>query len=175
MVNRRQESMIAAGSLHMLGLQLCWRPVLLTCRRLFCLRRTGGDSTSTAVIADMVYRRVVDYGLVINIVNIRDVYVIHRAVVIEGSVIPIPSLITGTAIAVAVVDAAVEADLRTPVAAIPGVGVASPAPIARSPEQTHRSQHPRARHPEVAFVPISPVARRPQIAGGGNHGLRVHR
>ena len=148
----------------------------LTCRSHLCSCGAGGNSTGTTVIADMVHRDVVDYGLVVNIVNVRDVHVIHRAVVVESSVIPISAFIADTTIAEAVVDATVEADIRTPVAAVPGVGVAAPTPITGSPEETNfGSHHPRTRHPEVAFTTISPVAGRPQIAVGGSHGLRVHR
>jgi hypothetical protein len=124
----------------------------------------------------MVRPGVVDYGLVVNIVNVRDVHVIHRAVVVENSVIPISASIADTTIAEAVVDATVEADMRTPVAIIPGVGVAAPTPITRGPEEANfGSHHPRTRHPEVAFIPVSPVAGRPQITVGGGHGLHVHR
>jgi len=47
-------------------------------------------STVSAVIADVVESSVVDDGLVVNVVNVRDVHVIHRAVVVEGSVIQYP-------------------------------------------------------------------------------------
>src|ERR1019366_2404102 len=159
----------------MLGLQPGWRPVLLVCRGLFRCGRVGVNSPIAAVIADMVYRGVVDNGFVVNIVNVRDVHVIHRAVVVEGSVVPISAFIAETTIAEAVVDATVEADMRTPVAFIPGVGVAAPSPITRSPEEANFGSHrPRTRHPEVAFIPVSPVAGRPQITVGGGHGLLVN-
>jgi hypothetical protein len=175
-VHGRQECVVGTGSLHMLGLQRRWRPVLLMCRCLLCLGRAGGNSTGAAVIADMVHPSVVDYGLVVNVVNAGDVHVVHRTVVVKLSVLPTSALIAETTIAKAVVDPTVEADLRTPVAVIPHVGVAAPAPITGSPEQTNLgSHHPRTRHPEVAFIPVSPVAGRPQITGGRYHGLCVHR
>ena len=175
-VHGRQECVVGTGSLHMLGLQGRLLPVLLVCRCLFCLGRAGSNPAGTAVVADMVHGSVVDYRLVVNIVNVRDVDVIHRAVVVEGSVIPIAALIADTAIAVPVVDATVETDLRTPVATIPSVGISAPTPITRGPEQAHRGgHHPGTRHPKVAFTPISPVSRRPDITGGGGHRLRVHR
>ena len=104
--------MVGTGSVHMLGLHRRWRRVLLVCRCLFCSGRASGNSTLAAVIADMVHRGVVDYGLVVDIVNVRDVHVIHRAVVVEGSVIPISAFIADTTVAEAIVDATVEADLR---------------------------------------------------------------
>src|ERR1700674_3213731 len=108
------------------------RSMTLVCRGRFCCGRAGISSTSATVIADMVHCGVVDYGLVVNIVNVRDVHVVHRAVVVESSVIPISTLIADTTIAEAVVDATVEADMRTPVAAIPSIGVAAPTPITGS-------------------------------------------
>src|ERR1017187_1763811 len=158
-VHGRQECMVGAGSVHMLGLQFHWRPVLLVCRCLFCLGRAGANSTRAAVIADMVHGGVIDHGLVVNIVNVRGVHVIHRAVVAEGSVIPISAFIADTTIAEAVVDAAVEADMRAPIAFIPGVGVAAPTPIPGSPEEANFGSHdPGTRHPEVAIITIAPVA-----------------
>jgi hypothetical protein len=172
----RQKCVVGAGSVHMLGLQCRWLPVLLVCRGLFCRGRSGANSTGAAVIADMVHRGVVDYGLVVNVVNVGDVHVIHRAVVVEGSVIPISTLVADTTIAEAVVDATVESHVRTPVAAIPGVGVAAPTPIAGGPEQANLgSHHPGTRHPEVTLIAISPVAWRPQITVSGGHGLLVNR
>src|SRR5450756_1882014 len=166
-VHGRQECVVGTGSVHMLGLQRRWRPVLLVCRCLFCLGGAGVNSTGAAVIADMVHSGVVDYGPVVNIVNVRDVHVVHRAVVVEGPVIPISAFIADTTI---------EADMRAPVALIPGVAVAAPTPITGSPEKANfGNQHPRTWHPEVAFIPVSPVAGRPQITVGGAHGLRVHR
>ena len=145
-------------------------------RSLFRRRRASANPAVSAVIADVVVRSVVDDGLVVDIVNIRDVHVIHRAVVVEAAVVPISALIADATVAEAVVDAAVEADIRTPVAFIPGKGVAAPTPIARRPEKANfGSHHPRTRHPEVAFVSVSPVAGRPQIAVGGGHRLGVDR
>ena len=176
MVHGCQKRVVGAGSLHMLGLHRGCRGVLLVGRSLFLSSRAGGNSTSAAVIADMVHRGDVDYGFVVNIVNVRDVHIIHRGVVEEGAVIPISASVTDTAIAEAVVDAAIEADLRAPVAAIPGECIAAPAPVAGSPEQASlRRCHPRTRHPEITFIAIGPVAGRPQITIGGGHGLLVHR
>src|ERR1035441_343923 len=112
----------------------------------------------------MVHRRVVDYGFVVNIVNARAADIIYRAVVAEGPIVPIPAFIAGPTIPKTVVDATVEADLRTPVADIPGIGIAAPTPITWSPEQANFGSHyPRTRHPEVSLIAISPVAGRPQI------------
>src|SRR5208282_4820781 len=93
------------------------------------------------VIADVVHCRFVDYGLAVDIGDVRDVHIIYRAVVEEGSVVPISTLIPDTAVAKAVVDAAVEADTLAPVAFVPGKGIAAPRPIAGSPQITDRRDH----------------------------------
>ena len=91
-------------------------------------------STRAAVITDVIVGGVVDYGLVVDIVNVRDVHVIHRAVVVEGAVSPISALIADTTITKAVVDATVEPNLSSPVAAIPSIGIVTPTPVTRRPE-----------------------------------------
>ena len=176
LVHGRQECMVRAGSVHVLGLHRCWRRVLPACHRLFRGCRTGGNSTCATVIANMVYRGFVDYGLVVDVVNDRDIHVVHRGVVAEGSVGPISTAVADATVAEAIVDATVEADLAAPVAFIPSEGIAAPTPIAGSPEQANAGRlHPRARHPEIAFIAVRPITGRPQITFSGNHGLGVNR
>src|SRR5579863_6210360 len=124
-------------------------------RGLFRRGRARPGTTISAVIADVVVRSVVDDGLVIDVVNVGDIHIIHRAVVIEASVSPISALIADATVTKAVVNATVEADVRTPVAIVPGISIVAPAPISGSPEQANLgSHHPRSRHPEVAFLSI---------------------
>jgi len=176
MVHGRQKLVVRTGGVRMLGLHCGCRRVLLVCRCLFCCGRAGGNSTSTAVIADMVYRGFVDYGLAVDISDVRDVHIIYRAVVEEGSVVPISAPIADTTVAKAVVDATVEADTLAPIAFIPGKGIAAPTPITGGPEQASGWRlDPCARDPEVAFIPVRPIAGRPQVANGGNHGLLINR
>jgi hypothetical protein len=123
----------------------------------------------------MVECRVVDSSA-INIMKVAAAHVIYRAVVIEGAVIPVATFISHTAVAIAIIHAAIKADFCTPVAFVPGVATITPTPIAGSPEQANfGSHHPRARHPEVAFIAIGPIARRPYITVGGRHRLGVNR
>src|SRR5580658_5233432 len=121
----------------MLSLSSHGRCMLLLCSRIFFRCGARRYPTFAAVIADFVFRGVVGYGLVVNIVNVRVVHVIHRAVVVKLSVIPISTFIAETSIAEAVVDATVEADVRTPVAAIPSKANTAPTPITGSPEQAN--------------------------------------
>jgi hypothetical protein len=124
----------------------------------------------------VVKRCVVGYSLVVNIVDVRCVYVIHRTVVVEGSMIPISAFITAATVAIAIVHAAIKADMLTPVAAMPDVRVIAPAPVTWSPEIANfRSHHPGSRYPEVTFISVGPIARCPEITVPGRHGLHVHR
>jgi len=87
-VHRGQKCVVGAGSAHMLRLHRGGLRVSIARRNLIRGVRTSIDSTSAAVVADMVDRSVVDDGLGVNM-NVGDVNVIHRTVVVEGSVIPI--------------------------------------------------------------------------------------
>src|SRR5579863_808609 len=158
----------------MLELSCSCRSVTLMRSSFFRRRRASINPAVPAVVADVVVRGVVDYGLVVDVVKIRTANVIHGAVVVEASVIPISALITETAVAEAIVDAAVKADSRAPVAFIPGKSVATPTPITGRPEKANfGSHHPGTGHPEVAFVAVRPVARRPHVAVSGSHRLGV--
>src|ERR1700691_353917 len=100
------------------------RSMTLIQRGLFRSGRSSGCSTGSAVVANVVSRPLVAYGLFVSVVKGAHIYVIHRGVVAESPVLPISAFIAKTTIAEAVIDAAVEADRRTPVAVIPGIGIA---------------------------------------------------
>ena len=118
----------------------------------------------------------VDYGLVVNIVNVRVVHVIHGAVVVELSVIPISAFIAETSIAETVVDATVESDVRAPVAAMPSVETTCEAPITGSPEYADpRRINPDAGNPVIAGVAVGPVAGSPYVTRSGERWLHIHR
>jgi len=72
----------------MLSLRCYWRDMPLMRVGLLFRRRTRVDSAVAAVEADMV--SVVNYGFIVNIVNVIDVDVHHRAVVEEVSAIQRP-------------------------------------------------------------------------------------
>src|SRR5208283_3492592 len=88
MVHGRQKLVVRTGSMHMLGLHCRCRRVMLVHCCLFRCRRAGYKSALAAVIADVVHCRFVDYGLAVDIGDVRDVHIIYRAVVEEGSVVP---------------------------------------------------------------------------------------
>jgi hypothetical protein len=144
-------------------------------RRSFLLRSGPSVDTVAPVVTDS--RIVVDDDrLVIDVRDIGDVNVGHAAVVKEAVAAPIPAEKSYTRITEAVIDAAIEADVRSPITAIPDVQTVIPAPVARSPKHADRSKHPRAGHPVVAIVVIPrPVARRPDVALCWTDGLHINR
>ncbi len=118
-----------------------------------------------------------DHGAVVHIGDIHHVDVRDRAIVEEGATAPLAAAEAYAAIPKAVVDAAVEADVRSPVACVEAIEATFPAPVGGGPEHAHcRRLHPHSGHPEVAVhVVIGPIAGRPEIAGAGAKGLRVDR
>jgi hypothetical protein len=144
---------------------------------LFLRRWTRVDPTIAAVVTDVIHRGVVDHCRVVNVVNVGDVHVVHRTVVIKLSVLPTSTFITLTEVSIAVTDPAIKTYLRTPVAVIEDISVVAPAPIAWGPEETDlRSHDPCTRHPVViAFVVVvGPIARCPEITLAGYGRLLVH-
>jgi hypothetical protein len=110
----------------------------------------------------VVERCVVGYRFIVDIVHAGGVHVIHGTVVIEGAMIPISALVANATIAEAIIHASVEADMITPVAAMPDIRIIAPTPITGSPEEANfRGHHPGSRNPEVAFISISPIAGSP--------------
>src|SRR5712692_5761842 len=88
-VHGRQLCAVAAGSVLVLRLLGRWLDVILASRSLFLGARLGGGSTRAAVKAGVVFRSVVDDGLVVGVLNVRDVYVVDGAVVVEDPAVPI--------------------------------------------------------------------------------------
>ena len=149
--------------------------VAIAIRGHFRGRGTSVETAATAVVADAADVAIVDHGAVIDVVNVGGVYVIHGAVIKEMIVIPVAALIAETAIAEAVVHAAVKADVRAPVTGVPEITTAAPTPVAGSPEETDsRRQDPNARNPVVAASRVGPVAGSPDVAVSGANGLRVN-
>ena len=65
--------------------------------------------------------------------DVRAAHVIDRAVIIEFPVSPVSALVAVSGVTAAIVDTAVEADLRPPIALVPNIKAVIPPPIAWSP------------------------------------------
>src|SRR5215472_8185862 len=134
LVDRCKVLPVCAGSLLVLHLRREWRGVPLVRIRLFLRRWTRLDATIPAVIADVVDGRVIhDHGFVIDVRHVRNAHVGDAAVVVEPSATPFATDKPYSAVAVTVVDAAVETDMRPPISGVPQVETASPSPVARRP------------------------------------------
>src|ERR1700722_16028816 len=121
----------------MLGLSRHRWKMPLLCRRLFLWGRTPHNPTFPTVITNPVRHRIVADRSVVNVANDRDVHIIYRAIVKKLSSLPPATLETITEIAVAIIDSAVEPDLRTPVAIVVHKSVAAPTPISGGPEEAY--------------------------------------
>ena len=96
------------------------------------------------------------------------------AVVPEAAAAPVSAVETDAEVAEAVVDAAVVADVGSPVAGVPEVSVVAVAPVAGRPESAGvGSENPGARNPFVTLAGPYPVAGRPDIAVAGGGWLFV--
>ncbi len=163
----------------MLRLRRHRRKMPLACERLLLPRRTRADSTIPAVVADPIYRDVVvDHRGVVNVMNIRDVHIVHRPVIEKPAAIPASAIVAVAEISIPVIDAAVETNLRSPISLIEKISIAAISPIPGSPEISDpRRAHPRSRHPVVVpeIVVVSPVAGRPEEPFPRTKRLLIHR
>src|SRR5579862_2621779 len=116
-----------------------------------------------------------DHRARVRIVNHGDVHVRNGAVVEEMSATPFAARETDAAVAEAVVNATVEADVRAPISGVPTVRSARPTPIAGRPEKSGPRRHnPRAGNPIIAGVTVRPIAGRPDVAVAGANRLLVN-
>ncbi len=135
MVHRRPLGAVGARHLLMLGLHRGRGDVALAQGSFLSSIGARVDSAVATVIGDAIYGHVVHYGPVVNIVNVSYVHAIDGLVVIEITTTPVSALVAVTGITEAVVDAAIEADVRTPVSGMPDEGRTAPSPIARCPQK----------------------------------------
>jgi len=134
-----------------------------------------GGAAGTAIEAGAIDGSVVvdDRG-VVSVMNNGGVHVSDRGVVVIDASAPFATDEADTAVAEAVVDAAVETDVRSPIAGVKEVRSATPAPIAGGPEIAGRgSENPSAGNPEVAVIAVCPIAGSPDVADGWADGLHI--
>src|SRR5579871_2833619 len=129
----------------------------------------------TSVIAYSIDSAMISYRPVVDVRNVRVPHVVAGAVVIEVIVIPMAAFVTVAEVAEAVIDTAVEADVPAPIAGMPEIHAARPAPIAWRPEQSNLGwQHPGTGYPVIAVVSPCPIAWYPDIPRSGYRRLLVH-
>ena len=161
-VKRRAQLSITRSRMLMITLQRRGLEMMVMFRCELVCGRMRLDTTG-AVERHVV--PVVDNGPVVYVGDMNTTHVHGRAVIKERTTAPVTAFESNTAITEPVIHTAVETDMRTPVAAVPGIDATAPAPVPRCPQQSgRRRQHPSARHPVVTIVTVGPIARRPHIA-----------
>ena len=140
--------------------------------------RASADRRSTGSSVETRSGRVGvdDDGLVVDVGDRDAAEIVDGPVIGEHAVVPVSAFVTDAGIPVAVIHAAIVADMRSPIARIPGIDVVLPAPVAWRPEQSDRGRANRgAGNPIIAVRAIRPEAGRPDVARRGNRGLFVNR
>ena len=93
------------------------------------------NAAATAVIGDT--RPVIDdHRAVVDMSDVDDVNAVDGAVVVEVVAVPIAAIVAISGVTEAVVYAAIEADMQTPVAAVEAPAVVVPAPVSGRPKRT---------------------------------------
>ena len=151
MIDVRKLSPVGAGSALILDLRPHGCGMLLTQRSQFRWSCAHLHSAPSAVETDTCAAPVAAAdGAVVDVVHHGDVDVVDRAVVVEVAAAPVTALVADADIAKAVVDAAIVADVRAPVATVKSVAVMPEAPVAGGPESALvGSFNPDSGHPVV--------------------------
>jgi hypothetical protein len=138
--------------------------------------RANVDAAASTVVGDAVVDGPVvhDDGAVVDVRDASCVDVVDGAVVVEVTAPPVATVIAVAGVAVAIVNAAVEADVRAPEAAMEDVAATEEAPVGGGPKGTIEGRSaPGAGNPVVADGSVSPVAGCPEIVWRGGFGLLV--
>jgi hypothetical protein len=98
------------------------------------LVRASIQAPASSVIADTVVAVIGDIAHI----HVTDVVIDprNRAVVIERAMVPVAALVAVSEIAVAIIDTAIEPDIRAPIAAMPAIAASAIAPVSRRPQRT---------------------------------------
>src|SRR5665213_2267088 len=88
-------------------------------RRLIGRARTVANASGAAVVTDSIHGDVVDYSPVVDVRNVRRGYIVHGAVIVHMPAPPVAALVPLAAIAITIIDSAVESHARSPVTGMP--------------------------------------------------------
>ena len=164
---------VLSSLLVKLSLLCSWRSVPLAHRLGLRERGPEVDAAASAVVAHAVVV-VHDHRAVVDVVDVDFVDAVDGAVIEEVVTVPVTAFIAMAAIAEAIVDAAIEADVRAPVSTMEQVPAAEEAPVRRRPERANIGcGNPDAGHPVVAGGSVAPVTGGPEIIRCGSGRLLV--
>jgi hypothetical protein len=132
----RKQCTVLARGLLMLHLRRDWPAVRFVGPGLLLRRRTRGYSALSAVVGNV---RVIvhDDGLVIDIGDVGDIHVGHRTVVEEFAAAPFAAREAFAEVSEAVIDAAVESNVRAPIADVPNIEAVVPTPVSWGPQKAY--------------------------------------
>jgi len=98
------------------------------------IRIGPGVDPDAAVEAGAIHYRIVDDGPVdISVVNNRGIYIHDGRIVPEVTAVPFTPNKTHSPITITIIDAAIKADMRSPISAMPAIDTAGVTPITRRP------------------------------------------
>jgi hypothetical protein len=114
----------------------------------------------------------------VNVSGVNDgpIHMDDRRVVCKGAAAPLAAGKADAAITVAVVHAAIVADVAAPIALMEAVMAVGPIPVVRRPQRALIGRlHPGARHPVIVanLLIVGPVAGGPHQVGPGADGLHI--
>jgi len=132
-IDRCEESPIGAGRVLMLRLQGCRRRMRLLGPSPFLGGWLSSDAAVAAIEADIAHCGVVDDRLVVDVGDDGRVHLGDGAVLEEGPMVPMAAPVAYTPVTTAVVHAAIEADVGTPVPGMPNIDAVTPTPVAGRP------------------------------------------
>ena len=174
-VHRGAKVTLLRRRLHMLCLQSGRPRMAFTRCRLVRRTRASGDAVRP-VEAGAGARVATGHRPVVGILYMHVAEIVGGAIVGIFIAVPLATLIPRAAVAVAVIDPAVIADMAAPIAVVEHVDAIAPAPIARRPKHADRGwQHPGAGHPVVIAVAIRPIAGGPHVTQLRHRRLHVNR
>jgi hypothetical protein len=133
MVFSGKESLVSARRSLVLKLRRNSRYVLLVRCCLLFRRGPNRRSTAASIEADPCCIRIYDDGFLIDIGDRNATKIVDRPIVGEDTVVPSAALVSNSAVAEAVIDSAVKADVRSPLSGVPYIDAVPPAPITWCP------------------------------------------
>jgi hypothetical protein len=137
--------------------------------------RTNCNATTASVIGDPT-DVVHDNGAVVYVGDPSYVDAVYRTVVVEVVAVPVAAVKAVACIAEAVINAAVEADVQTPVTVMEAVMSAVPTPVTGRPESAGvGSKHPCSGNPVVSSGSPVPVTGSPEVVRRRGFGLVIFR
>jgi hypothetical protein len=101
------------------------------------LRRGTRSYSPLSAVEGHVRVIVYDDGLVIDIGDVGDIHVGHRAVVEKVAAAPFAAREAFAEVSEAVINAAIESDMRAPIAGIPNIEAVVPTPVAWGPQKAN--------------------------------------